>query len=259
MAIRDEPVSVAVDGQRIAGTLIAPANAMPGLLFVHGWGGSQEQYLKRARAAAGLGCVSLTFDLRGHADTDEQQETVSRDENLRDVLAAYDLLVSQSGVDSSAIGLVGSSYGGYLAAIATSLRSVRWLALCAPALYKDTGWELPKRRLHDDPDLPAYRRRNIPWESNRALRACAAFRGDVLIVEAEHDDVVPHPVIAGYVAAFMRARSLTTRVIAGAEHGLSNEKWQREYTSLLLDWLTEMAIGAREESSRLDQPMLKTT
>ena len=30
-----------------------------------------------------------------------------------------------------------------------------------PALYKDAGWELPKRELHRDPDMHAYRRRRV--------------------------------------------------------------------------------------------------
>ncbi len=86
MATRDEAVEIAVGGQRLAGAVVAPATAIPGLLFVHGWGGSQEQYLARAREIAALGCVGLTFDLRGHARHYDQHETVSREDNLRDVL-----------------------------------------------------------------------------------------------------------------------------------------------------------------------------
>jgi uncharacterized protein len=111
MATRDEAVEIAVDGQRLAGTLVAPATAIPGVLFVHGWGGSREQYLARAREVAALGCVSLTFDLRGHARSDGRNEDVSREDNLRDVLAAYDALAARPGVDRSAIAAVGSSYG----------------------------------------------------------------------------------------------------------------------------------------------------
>ena len=92
MATYDEPVEIAVDAGSIAGTLITPRTLVPGILFVHGWGGSQEQYVARARKIAALGCVCLTFDLRGHAQTRPQFETVSRALNLRDVLAAYDLL-----------------------------------------------------------------------------------------------------------------------------------------------------------------------
>ena len=80
---------------------------------------------------------------------------------------------------------------------------------------------------------------------NRALRACAGFKGDVLVVESEHDDRVPHPVIGNYVAAFSQVHSLTARVIKGADHGLSEEECRRSYTALLMNWLTEMVVGAR--------------
>lgn len=245
MRTRVEPLDIAVGGESLAATLLAPAPRIPGVLFVHGWGGSQEQDLVRAREAAGLGCVCMTFDLRGHVATERQRATVTREDNLRDLLAAYDTLAAQPGVDPSTIAVVGSSYGGYLAALLTTLRPVCWLALRAPALYKDADWDKPKRHCHVDPDLPAYRRRSVGWQDNRALGACAAFTGDVLIVESEHDLIIPHPVIENYVAAFGKARSLTARVIEDADHGLSTEASQRAYTALLLNWLSEMVIGAR--------------
>jgi dipeptidyl aminopeptidase/acylaminoacyl peptidase len=245
MATNDLAIDIAVDDQRIEGTLVTPAATVPGFLFIHGWNGSQEQYLARAREVAALGCVCLTFDLRGHAGTGAQHGTVTREENLRDALAAYDVLVGHGTVDPSAIAVVGSSYGGYLAAILSSLRPIRWLALRVPALYKDEDWAVAKRRL-DRAELADYRRHPVDVATNRALRACAEFRGDVLIVESENDDVVPHPVIANYCAAFERAHSLTYRVIAGADHGISEERWQQAYTSQLVAWATEMVLGARE-------------
>src|SRR3954451_4635532 len=245
MTTRDSPVEIPVEGRRIPGTLVTPATALPGFLFVQGWGSGQEVYLARAREIAALGCVCLTFEPHGVARDHPEHETVTREENLRDLLAACDVLAGQSAVDASAIGVVGSSYGGYLAAVLSSLRPVRWLALRVPALYKDEDWALPKRTL-DRAELAAYRRRLVDASENRALGACAAFRGDVLIVESEHDDVVPHPVIANYMAAFEKAHSLTYRVIAGADHGLSEEPWQQAYTSLLVSWATEMVLGVRE-------------
>jgi pimeloyl-ACP methyl ester carboxylesterase len=148
-------------------------------------------------------------------------------------------------VDPSSIAVVGSSYGGYLSAILTTKRPVRWLALRVPALYMDTGWELPKLQLHQDQDLGAYRRRFVPAADNRALRACKAFRGDVLLIESERDDTVPHAVINSYKEALMRPRSMTYRMISGADHGLSDATSQRAYTSILVSWLNEMILGAR--------------
>ena len=84
--------------------------------------------------------MCLTFNLRGHAETEPQHDTVTREDNLRDLLAAYDLLTGHSLVDKSSIAVVGSRYGAYLAAILTELRPVRWLALRVPALYRDEDW-----------------------------------------------------------------------------------------------------------------------
>jgi hypothetical protein len=79
------------------------------------------------------------------------------------------------------------------------------------------------------------------------LRACGAFKGDVLLVESEHDDLIPPEVIKSYRAAFTQARSLTYRCIAGADHGLSDETSQRVYTGHLVQWISEMLPDARRD------------
>jgi hypothetical protein len=243
MQLRDEAIGIAVDNQHIAGTLTVPAaleRAAPGALFVHGWGGNREQDLAAARASAALGCVCLTFDLRGHAETERQHETVTREQNLRDVAAAYDVLAGNALVERSFIALVGASYGAYLGALLTFLRPVRLLALRAPALYKDDDWEAPKRKLHIEANFAAYRRLALRAEDNRALGACAQFLGDALLVESEHDEIVPHPAVANYIAALANAHSLTYRMIEGADHALSEKRWEHAYTELLVNWLSEM-------------------
>lgn len=74
------------------------------------------------------------------------------------------------------------------------MRPVRWLSRGAPALYRDREWETTKGKLSRS-DLVAYRRALVVPKYNRALAACAAFAGDVLIVESEDDQTVPHPVL----------------------------------------------------------------
>ncbi len=245
MPTRDEPVYIRVEDEHILGTLISPGTLVPGVLFVHGWGGDQRQYVARARELTALGCVCLTFDLRGHAQTQAQYDSVSREDNMRDLLAAYDFLAALRNVDSDSIAVVGSSYGGYLAALLTALRPVKWLALRVPALYKDSEWRMPKLQLRREQALEKYRLQPVSPQQSNALRVCSEFTGDVLIVESEHDNVVPHQVIVNYREACVNARSLTYRLIEGADHGLSNEAWHRAYTSLLVSWFTEIVFGAR--------------
>ncbi|CAP42740.1 alpha/beta hydrolase family protein [Bordetella petrii] len=244
MATHSDSVSIPVEGQELSGTFLSPETRIPGVLFVHGWGGSQKFDLARARRIAGLGCICLTFDLRGHAATEAQRSRVSRRDNLRDVVAAYDQLLAHPSIDSREIAVVGSSYGGYLAAILSTMRPVRWLALHVPALYRDEEWDRPKGSLSRE-NLAAYRLTRVGPDENRALAACEAFTGDVLIVESEHDTYIPHSTIMNYRSAFLRAHSMTHRIVDGADHGLTDKAAQQAYTSILLNWATEMIVGAR--------------
>ncbi len=232
-------------GDAVEATVLVPQRELPGVLFVHGWGGSQEQDLSRAREVAALGCVCLTFDLRGHRANAVRRETVSRAQNLQDLCAAYDWLAGQRQVDADTMAIVGVSYGGYLAAILSALRPVRWLALRTPALYLDRDWDMPKRQLHEDPELERYRRQAVAAQDNRALRACAGFAGDVLLVEAGNDRIIPRQVIDNYAAAFSRARTMTRRLIGDADHGFSEKPAQKAYNDVLMGWATEMIVGSR--------------
>src|SRR5690554_1891887 len=114
MDINLETIGIAVEDEMLRGTMLSPTRELPGVLFVHGWGGTQQHDLARAREAAGLGCVCVTFDLRGHPDSATPRERVSREHNLADIIAAYDWLARQPLVDTSSIAVVGISYGGYL-------------------------------------------------------------------------------------------------------------------------------------------------
>jgi uncharacterized protein len=239
-------VTIAVDRQRIHGKLLAAAceQRCPAMLFVHGWGDTQRRNLGIGKQLHARGFVCLTFNLRGHARTRAQRDTVTRAQNLADVLAAYDMLAARPDVDAARIGAVGSSYGGYLAMLLTAERKVRALALHAPAIYMDADFDRPKRELNLDPRLAAYRRRALAPDANRALAAASRFDGDVLVVESEDDTVIPHQVVANYLRALESAPSLHHEVLAGADHALSREAWRREWGAVLVAFTAKLTGSA---------------
>lgn len=246
---RLSPVRIAVDDDCFCATFVQPASALPAVIYVHGWNGSQEFELAHVRDAAGLGCAVLAVDLRGHDRDDRRHDEVTRGDNLRDLLSAYDWLVARDDVEPSAVAVVGFSYGAYLAALLSEERPVRWLALRSPASYPDEGWNVPKRLLEQNVDLETYRREVQPSDADRALRACARFDGDVLLVAAEHDDVLPPQVMQGYRDALRSARTVTTRTLAGADHELSQPDSRRAWAELLETWLREMVVGVRRQAA----------
>jgi dienelactone hydrolase len=64
MTATRQQIQIPVKRGYLDGTFLTPQTTIPGVLFVHGWGGDQEQYMERARQATALGCVCLTFDSR---------------------------------------------------------------------------------------------------------------------------------------------------------------------------------------------------
>ena len=237
-------IRIEVDHAKLQGRLLLPqagGERCPGVLFVHGWGSSQRQDLRPARRLVAHAHACLTFNLRGHAHTRRDIAEVTRAQNLRDVAAAYDILACQPTVDPERIAVVGASYGGYLAVLLTTERTVRWIALQAPALYKDADFDRPKRELNLDPDLATYRRTRLAPEENLALRAAAAFGGPVLVVEPEHDTVIPHPVVANYLTAFGVRAAPRHVVLHGADHGLTDPRCRRAYERIVVDWLLQIS------------------
>lgn len=239
-----DAITLEVEGQKVVGSLLKPELPVPGFLFIHGWGGDQEEDLGHAEELARLGCVCFTFDLRGHAESDADKERVTRQDGLNDVLAAYDYLAAQPLIDTAAIGVVGTSYGGYLAMLLTAHRPVRWLAMRVPALYPDEHWDTPKSKL-DKAAVRSYREQPHAAGDDRALAACEDFRGDVLIVESEKDEQIPRQAMISMQGAFGQANSLSHRIIPGATHAMRDARHQRIYATLLTGWIEEMVRASR--------------
>lgn len=245
MSVVISPTHIALpDAFNLEAHFLTPSAPIPGILFIHGWGGDQRFDLKRAHSLARLGCVCLTFDLTGHHDTTAQRHHVSRQRNLQDVCAAYDTLASHPWVDPESIAIIGHSYGAYLATLVSQLRPVRWLSLLAPALYHDEEWFKPKDQLNKAL-LNAYRKTPHTKNDNQALLACSLFKGDVLLIETEHDDFIPKQTILSYRNAFLEAQSMTHRILYEADHGLTQKAAQQAYSTLLFGWIQEMIMGAR--------------
>ncbi|MBP7567279.1 MAG: prolyl oligopeptidase family serine peptidase [Burkholderiaceae bacterium] len=206
------------------------------LLVLPGWdddGRSQYERLERDLAPRGWACSRA--DLPDASWPDAARHAATREQNLRQTLQDHDALVSRA--SAAAIGALGFSYGGYMAALLAARRRLDALVLRCPALYPDDDWLCPKEEL-DKRELDDYRSRVHAPSTNRALAACAGFQGDVLLVSCEHDEVIPPPVIESYAQALAcRARSVTRHVLRGADHELSEQRWQDDYHALVVDWL----------------------
>lgn len=239
-----QKISFVVDGQKLHGTIFYPENIKeknPAILFLHGWMSSEQRYLPRAEALTKLGYICLTFTMRGHGESEGDIKKQTCQDFLNDTIAAYDFLTEQKNVDRESISVVGASFGAYLATLVTQKRKVKHLALRVPANYPDENLNKSQYDFSGDDSAAILKPRFSSLEDSQTYikNALNNFLGDVLIIESEHDDVIPHQIIEDYLNSVKEKKKLTYVVMKGADHALKNERTRAEFIKILTDWFSD--------------------
>lgn len=239
-----QKISIPVNEQQITGTLLFPEQPKPknpAVLMIHGWSSSESGYLSRAKAIVKHGFIALTINLRGHGTSTGNLEDFSRRDHLNDALAAYDFLASQQGVDTSKIGAVGASYGGYLISLLSSKRNLKYIVMRAPALYQDRDFDTPTAYLISE-DEKIYKQTNLSPADNAALKAISLYENHFLLVESELDVVCPKETTQTYLTSISPKAKITYKIIKNAEHNLQTTMARQAFIDILDNWFKALAI-----------------
>lgn len=226
--------------KKLKGILFYPENLKdknPAILFVHGWTSVKEKSIQYAESLAKLGFIVLLFDMRGHGESEGELNTLKTQDFLDDDISAFDFLTQQKGVDKENISAIGSSFGGYLVALLTKERKIKNLVLRAPADYPDDMYGVLKSQLGGDDDkLMKWRRQVKSFNDTFALKAVHNFEGNILIIESELDDRVPHETVQCFANAVSDKKKLTHKVVKGAPHSIKEGPFRDKVTKILIDW-----------------------
>ena len=231
-------VSIPVEKEIVTGELFTPESEITAsMLFCHGWTSSNRKYLLFAKELSKNGICTLAINLRGHGDSLYSLDAYSRHDHLNDILASIDYLQKEN---NKPIIVLGKSYGGYLSAIASSLRTINYLIISQPALYPDVGLNSPnKAQVKTQPNI--FRSKNEQVETNIALRAISNFTNPLLIIESEQDEeVLDVPKL--YIQASKGNKKMSEIVIKNADHSLSRSEWRRDYFQKITPWLQRQKI-----------------
>lgn len=210
--------------------------AGPGVVLVHGWESARDRTLPLALFLHAAGFHCLTIDVRGHGTNPAEDLPISAGEFGIDALAAFQALLDRPEVTKGAI--AGHSMGaiGAILAAAADDRVAAVVATSAPAdPYRLTRQTFRLARL-PIPDPIAY---PLAWLTTRvylrprrhvvddisASSAITRYRGPILLVHGDSDDVVPVTHLARLAAAARGARTddpsaapVETLVVRGGKH-----------------------------------------
>lgn len=231
-------VQISSNGYKLAGNLfVAGRPSSLAFLFIQGWMGHQN--VIGAQALADLGFSCLTYDMHGNGESEGNVGDFSRAEFLNDAENVYDYFKQQL-PKGTKIGLIGSSFGSYMATLLSTTRSVSCMSLRVPATYPDEGFTDPQLPQIDHDELVAWRKRPMNYDQNMAFQALHDFDGPVMIIESGADIVVPHQACQNYAQATTDPAKLRYEVIENAPHSFTSDSQHAEYGRLLASWATSI-------------------
>lgn len=193
---RSEDFAFSADGQRLAATRILPADGRaPQVLHLHGLGPTANRhtirYLLDPLAEAGYGSVTFEFSGNGES-TGVLESSTLRGRRAETVAAA-----AQLDPDTAPV-LIGSSMGAHLACWTAPELKPRALILFCPAAYPASM---------TDAKFDGTQAKPGAYDDSPAYAGIREFTGDLLVVAARDDEVVPPPVVEGYLRQAVAARS----------------------------------------------------
>jgi dipeptidyl aminopeptidase/acylaminoacyl peptidase len=233
-----EDVSVPSAGSELPAWWIPAGAGKPGpaVLLIHGWESARDRTLPNVPVLHSAGFHVLTVEVRGHGVNPAEELPLTAGEFGADATAAARYLLGRP--DVTAAGILGHSMGGIgaLLAAAAEPRITAVVAASAPAdPYRLTRQTFRLARL----PLPGPFAWPLAWltthvfleprghtvRSVSASRAVEVYRGPILLIHGDGDQVVPVGHLARLEKAARRARAgdpearpVEVLVIPGGQH-----------------------------------------
>lgn len=177
----------------------------------------QERFADFQEALQERGVSSLRFDYRGCGRSAGSFNDYSLADRIDDAMYMYRWLQERYGSDIR-IYLCGTSIGAYVAAGAAheiGSAAERLMLVCAAAYAQSA------HAVRFGEDFSREIRRPGSWEDSFAFQWIAGYVGDLLLISAEDDEVVPKEIPQAYLANAANARSKAHVVIPEARHSIA--------------------------------------
>jgi alpha-beta hydrolase superfamily lysophospholipase len=181
-----------------------------GVVVLHGAGSCKESHHDYARALLAAGLAAVTFDQRGHGDSDGRLDGRA----LTDVATMASLLRCACERPELPIALRGSSMGGCLAVLAARLVDARGVVAICPASPEGLRHGLRAGRFQFAADLAALDELLSGSDLHAAVEALTV---PLLLLHAAGDEVVPvqH---SRELASRVRSEGSRLIVVPGGHH-----------------------------------------
>jgi len=212
------------------GTRLLRGDRYPGKcrsIVLHGAGqSSRERFLRLRRSLYGKGLPTVSFDFIGHGETGGRLLGSTLHARADQAAAVIRHTCREP------LTLIAASMSGHTAVKLLEAFAVENLILLVPAVYNHRAYDLPF-----GPAFSAAIREPGSWRDSDAFGTLSAFRGNLLIIAAESDEVIPQGVIEGLYAAADNARERRLHIVPGSRHQalFPRERDLRRATDMIME------------------------
>ena len=177
-------------------------------LVLHGAGNSSRaRFLRLRQSLNRRGIPSVSFDFIGQGETGGAMRGCT----LRGRTEQAAAVVRHACAEPLTV--IASSMGAYTAIRLAEIFAVENLVLLVPAVYTPCAYGAPF-----GPEFSTVIRRPGSWQDSDAFDIISGFKGNLLVIAAESDDVIPREVVERIHASATNAKVRLLHVVPASSH-----------------------------------------
>lgn len=249
-----EELQIENEGRTIPATLVIPEGKdnYPLVVMNHGFAGSRNEnggFTKIAESLAESGIASVRVDFAGCGDSKADFKEFNLKNNMSDVNACLEYVLSNKPVDKENIGVFGYSMGGALTVLLTENEDnpYKAMALLAPAVNKDEAFFSDiDNQLKEAKEKGYY---SLDWFGKELHVGADYYEGlkaafdifekydntrDCIVIYGDSDTTI----LPEHIKAFADKMEVESVMIEGADHGYGMYSDQPDVTKKLIDTVT---------------------
>ncbi len=257
--MNERRIELAVDGEIIVGDVLSATAAVnaPGVLFLHGAGQSHRQRQRVLREdLATLGLSSIAFDFSGHGES-----SANAPGSLQKRLRQAEQVLLHVDPEHHIHTVAGTSMSGEIAIrlACNEASGIDHVVLMVGAIYDRMAFTLPF-----GPAFSVALRRPGSWRDAESLELIRSYRGDLTIIRALDDAVIPHEVADLLMDAAQSTRFRRLIDLPGVDHRLSEKIAQdpvlrRRIATAIKDRKLDQQDNREEIGKKNDQALVDTS
>jgi alpha-beta hydrolase superfamily lysophospholipase len=232
-----ETFEVRSNGLKIYGNIHFPKDCpAPLIICSHGLFSSKEssKFIALTNSLAARGFVSVRYDHRGCGISEGSIQETTVSDRLQDLYTVCNRMKRHPAVDG-ALGLMGSSMGGYITLLAARQLETRAIAI----------WSTPftisrKKKIESDGSYPALNDAFYEDLNRHQLQGPLGGGSAVLVVHGQNDELVPVWHATNIYGALNAPKVL--ELMPGADHSFSDETDRQAATGRTAQFFQTMLL-----------------